>query len=210
MKSCYCWLAGLLLLLGVCAGCGKKSAPAQTRNLPAYVFTDQKVWWMPQKPSPEFLRAAKVIKKPLFDDPGKLVSLQEKAGNERFRQILVPAWELFGTLSDAQIKHLLNLPHTRKRDDSQLRLPYRKMTTKQQAALRHYFDVYNATFKGHGDTEWPEDALVALYKCGAREDLSNLVVAYKIRGSGRLAMYMYVIQRDGKLLFAGPLGLGDV
>jgi hypothetical protein len=137
---------------------------------------------------------------PITDEP----ELAGRALSIRFNRALVPAWELFGSLTDGQIERF------RSRRD--LRIQVKNLTDKQRAALYRFFDVWRREFKGVSSvtTEFSEDWLVDLYKLGAREDLSNVEVQFLVRGRGRAAMFLRSRQPDGSLGPPCPIGLGDM
>jgi hypothetical protein len=161
--------------------------------------------WAPKNPSPEFLRAARVFKtwvneSPISDEP----ELAGRALQIRFRHTLVPAWEFFGSLTDEQIERF--------RATRDLRIQVKDLTDKRRAALYRFFDVWRQEFKGVSspNTDFSEDWLVDLYKLGAKEDLSNVEIQFRVRGSGRVAMILRSRQPDGSLGPPCPIGLGDM
>lgn len=194
------WWIVVVLLVGM--GCARQPKPA-TRA--PQVAAAPLPWWAPKEPSPEFLRAARVIRAwPEEVAPGDFVA---RSFAERYRRTLPAAWEVFGRLSDQQIARLLR---TR-----EIHLAYRDLTKEQRAALLHCFEVYRKTFEG---VTLPEseggddtDPLVVLYKHGAKEDLSNVDVAFFIRRASKtLVMDVRPRLADGTLGLHGPMGLGLV
>jgi hypothetical protein len=169
---------------------------------PADVFLPA---WAPENPSPEFLRAARVIEpqpeefRPTADES----ELTRLALQQRYRRTLVPAWELFGTLSDHQIDQLI---HAKSID-----LRYVDLTEKQRSTLLRYFDAHRDAFAGLSAEEhgYGEDPLVELYKAGAAEGLSNVEIEFATRrASGIVVMWVWVRQADGTRALAFPVGLG--
>ena len=186
-----------------CCGCGKarqagEAAPART-SVP---LPD----WAPKNPSPEFMRAARVLKPmPMeFAEERTQGDLARKALAARYHSTLPAAWEFFGTLSDQEIERL--------RASKELRIPFRSLSDRQRTALLRYFDVWRQTFKGLPPTEaeYGEDYLVELYKFGAEEDLSNVEITFLLRASGIVAMILRVRRADGSLSPRLPAGLGQM
>jgi hypothetical protein len=152
--------------------------------------------------SPEYRRAASLLK-PLPPELGSEQAqsdLAEQAFNVRYHRTIDAAWEFFGSLSDEQIERL--------QTTKELRIPVPSLTEKQRAALFHYFDVWRETMKGlpADETSFSEDWLVALYKFGAKQDLSNVEVRFLVRASGIVAMMLRVQLPDGS--FSPPLAAG--
>jgi hypothetical protein len=200
------WLIAVLLIaVFPPAGCGRGTARTTTSKATKAAANIPLPEWAPKNPSPEFLRAARVIKtwmneSPITDEP-------EAAGRAiqiHFQRALVPAWEFFGTLTDAQIEHF--------RSTKDLRIGVKDLSEKQRAALYRFFDVWRKGFKGvsMANTGFGEDWLVDLYKSGAKEDLSNVQIEFLIRGSGRVAMMLRARLADGTLGPRCPVGLGDM
>ncbi len=166
--------------------------------------------WAPQHPSKEFLRAARILREmgtdvpPLPDTPQPQEDLAGKAFSTHYHRTLVPTWELFGTLGDKQVARFLST--------KQIRLPVKSFTKKQRDLLDRYFEVWRQEMKGlpERENEWSRDWLVALYKEGAREDLSNVLLTFQVRSRGRVAMILYVTQPGGKLSHPFPAGIADV
>ena len=118
------------VLCALVSGCGRKAPqpavrPAQTASVPLPE-------WAPKNPSPEFLRAAKVLR-PLPDEliaPGK--SGPEKQRSLRYYAMTAPwAYELFGTLSDKQIQKFMA--------SGEIRIPIKELTAERRRALDRYF-----------------------------------------------------------------------
>jgi len=149
--------------------------------------------WAPKNPSPEFLRAAKVLEPdlPEFFYSRDKDDLAVKASWARYSRTLPAAWELFGTLSDEQIEAFLTV--------REVRIPVKDLSHKQRAMLNHYFEVWRKVFKGVSaiNTEFGDDWLVGLYKLGANEDLSNVLLVYRNQASGIAAMMLRVPNPGG-------------
>jgi len=127
--------------------------------------------WAPENPSPNFLRAARVLK-PIPQEDNMRSNMTRgptAAVQARIRSILFPAaYEFFGTLSDDQIEAFLVR--------SELTVPIRSLTDAQLNALDAWFDAYQQAHEG-GPPE-SEDCRVVLYKLGASEDLTNVRVGF--------------------------------
>jgi hypothetical protein len=151
------------------AGCGKSQrtggAPGATR---AGVPLPE---WAPKNPSPEFLRAAKVLK-PQPDELQPSGAPPEIAAMaSRIRSTYPAAYEFFGTLTDKQVGRF--------RATREIRIRAKMLTTIQRAALDRWFEGYRRAMTGAaGNLPVPEDYRVALYKEGATEDLSNVDVGF--------------------------------
>lgn len=171
-------------------GCGRKAEKARSGTVPPGVLLPD---WAPKNPSPEFLRAAKTLK-PLPEEllqgmAGK--SAEGKALFERYRKTFVAGYECFGTLSDGQL--------TRFRSAKQVRIPAKSLTSRQRAALDRWFETWRTAMKG-GPPEF-EGYLVALYKIGAKEDLSNVDAGFDAGAKRGHVVHIsfWVTGPDGKL-----------
>jgi hypothetical protein len=149
--------------------------------------------WAPKDPSPEFLRAARVIEPDLPEFYRRAQAsddLMERAYWTRLREVLPPAWELFGTLTDAQITRFLA--------GEELRLPIADLSSRQHALLQRYLQVWRSSMKGVGGKAVGEnvaDPLVELYRLGAAKDLSNVSLLYMNQASGIVSMKLRVDSR---------------
>ncbi len=193
-------VAGLIALC-CAAGCARHtSAPKPVAKPVAATKTAARLpTWAPKSPSPEFLRACKVLK-PLPEE--MLLEFAAKNGGdaallERFRRVMPASYELFGALDDRQIEHL--------RTTREVRIPVKSMTAKQHAALDHWFETWRAAMKGAGPGL--DDWLPSIYKMGGKEDLSNVDVGFtavKLEGGRIVAghivqVYFWVRQPGGKV-----------
>jgi hypothetical protein len=170
MKLAWCVVAIVAVVAAVASlGCGKgekqkTSATTATGDVPLPE-------WAPENPSPEFLRAARVLKPVPQEDnmtsnmtPGPTAAVQA-----HIRSILFPAaYEFFGTLSDDEIGAFLAR--------RELTVPVRSLTDAQLQALDAWFDAYQQAHEG-GPPE-SRDCRVVLYKLGASEDLANVRVGF--------------------------------
>jgi hypothetical protein len=152
--------------------------------------------WAPKNPSPEFLRAAKVLK------PEPLESLKQAGRPDaenaaRIRGMIIKwrsAWDFFGTLSDAQIARFLRAK------PKYLTIPVKQLTKKQRAALDRFFEAWREFRKGHLEDA---DCLLMLYKEGAKRDLSNVRVGFdagRYKGGGHFVhLCFYLMNREGDI-----------
>ena len=150
--------------------------------------------WAPKDPSPEFLRAAKVLK-PIPIELERQVVKSAPEGEAllaRLRQTYPSAWEFFGTLDDRKIEGF--------RETKEIRIPAKLLTQKQRTGFDHWLECWRAAMKG-GPPEF-QDYLILLYKMGAKDDLSNVDVGFtaKTAGGGHLVhIYFWVKAPDGKV-----------
>ena len=202
------WRAALIIGIGIAVavtgfGCAKTKQPAEATSAKTSVPLPK---WAPENPSPEFLRAARVLKPwPSDSRPaGNQSELARRALDARYARTLPAAWELFGSLSDEQIERFLETQH--------IRLRVRDLSKKQRAALDRYFDIWRKAIKElpPQEEEYGEDWLVALYKFGAKEDLSNVEMEFVVRANRRVVMFMRVRKPDGSLSVPLPAGLGRI
>ena len=185
----------LALAVAAMAGCGRQAAEAPESGAETRVTDVPLPEWAPENPSPEFLRAARVLK-PL---PPEMLggAAQGEAALEamlaRYTRSFAAAYEFFGTLSDEQIERFLST--------KVIRLPVRSLTSAQRAALDNWFDVFRQAMEG-GPPELA-DYLVVLYKEGAAEDLSNVEVGFNAgedMGGGHFVhIHFWVRRPDGSV-----------
>jgi len=204
-KSLFSVLVPVCLVLFLASGCGRRAAQTASGSPDGQAAGAPLAEWAPKNPSPEFLRAARVLK-PMAEQPGDADEgdLARKSFGALYKRTLVPAWEFFGTLSDEQIERFLAT--------QDLQLQVKDLSEKQRAALYRYFDVWREQMKGLAERpeEWGQDWLVDLYKFGANEDLSNVQIEFLVRGGHRVAMILRVRQPDGSLGPPCPAGIGDI
>jgi hypothetical protein len=161
--------AVITLSLALAAGCARRGAEQPSEPEPTQTTDVLVPEWAPENPSPEFLRAAKVLK------PYPLEELLRGSNAETITQaeveLQVRVWpagyEFFGTLSDEQVERFLS------GKDKEILIPVKTLTSKQRAALNRYFEASRQAMK---------DRIVELYKSGAKEDLSNVDAGFKLRG----------------------------
>ena len=183
------------------SGCGRRvpKAPATPAAAPIAA-------WAPRNPSPAFLRAAKVLK-PLPEE------VQQSS------ELLPALFELFGTLTDDQIKTFLQrkqakiplkgasestLSLFREKygakeageelvyDMHEVSVPYRSLTAAQREAFDKAEAALLTAMKSEGDND---DLLVHLYKIGAKEDLSNVDVGFS--AIGHEVQYHITVRKGG-------------
>jgi hypothetical protein len=160
-----------IMLAAVCAigGCGRKPKPTPP-IAPKTAVSIPLPDWAPKNPSPEFMRAWKVLKPSPPDafnefaksDPAKF------ALAKRTSRTWAAAYEFFGTLADEQMRRFLSA--------REIRMPVKSLTVKQRAALDNWFETWRKVMKDNGSV--PDDLLVLLFKMGARQDLSNVDVGF--------------------------------
>jgi len=174
-------LIPVLLLVASCAGCTSSSS------------------WAPKNPSPEFRRAARQLQEnpprgAEIGDPGPVTAFD--AGKPQF---MPPAWELFGTLSDEQIKEL--------KQKQSVVLPYPQMTDKQKSLFNDLVINWEKAMSADKSAS-PSDLRQELIKLGASENFANVEVAFMGRASRRVALVLQVRQVDGNPSEPLPMGLG--
>jgi hypothetical protein len=148
--------------------------------------------WAPKHPSQEFLHAAKVLK-----------PIPEEA--QPYLPMYLPTWELFGSLTDQQVKQFLTRrqvsvslgevrPSVKKYiiekehgkpvgdklvwDTREIWVRAKSFSPRQRALFDFLVNAWREEHKGAPE----EDLLVLLYKWGAKRDLSNAGIAFSIQG----------------------------
>ncbi|UCC67671.1 MAG: hypothetical protein JSV79_11200 [Armatimonadota bacterium] len=196
-KGFACIILTAVVTLSPALGCGRRAshtrAPASpVEEGPSIPLPE----WAPENPSPEFLRAARVLK-PWPEERPAEEDLAQRAVEERYRLTLPVAWELFGALTDAQMERFLST--------KEIRLPVKSLSEKQRLTLDRWFDAWRDAMQGEG--QYP-DWLVVLYKTGAREDLSNVDVGFDSAGR-RVHICFWVSLPNGDSLRLGN-GIADI
>jgi len=191
MRSAYRTTAVLALAAALFStGCGHRapqeppvSAPAQKSDMPLPE-------WAPKNPSPEFLRAARVLKPLPQENLARLASRHPEvaAHMTHYNRVLVPTYELFGTLTDQQVQQF--------RSTHEVRIPTRSLTESQRLALSTWFETWRKEMKGE---EITSDFLVELYRYGAKQDLSNLDIGFEIQGNHYVHIKFWVRLGGGKV-----------
>ena len=175
-------------------GCAKATKPPTSTPAakPSVPLPD----WAPKNPSPEFLRAAKVLKpmpaEMLTPEGGMSASVKSgmsAALGERLQRVLFPvSYEFFGTLSDAQIARL--------RSTKYVQFPISSLSPTQRKVFTKWLGALNAAVRSTS----PEDAdfEVTLYKLGAARDLSNVDTGFGMQGR-IVGVYFWIRPPDGKV-----------
>jgi len=153
--------------------------------------------WAPENPSPEFLRAAKVLKPMPEESFNSPEDRAEAVTWLRYQQTLAAGFEFFGTLTDEQVERFLSA--------REIRLPVRSLTEKQGLALDQWLDAWRDAMRGEGPHP---DWLVLMYKAGAREDLSNVHVGFDCPGH-RVHIRFWITLPNGEVLGLGN-GIADI
>jgi hypothetical protein len=183
-------VAAVVLALAIC-GCGHRAQPA-AKAKPAQATQTLLPEWAPKSPSPEFLRAARVLKAlPLSTVRFPGATEAQNAAEARAGTIEWPAaYEFFGTLTDTQMQRFLTSEPDWKeaiatrRSEAEPRkgwkrvlIPMKSLTPPQRRA----FDKWAAAWGRGREATHPDSAdyLVLLYKAGATKDLSNVRIGFK-------------------------------
>jgi hypothetical protein len=157
-----------LLLPLSAAGCAHHAPAPKTR--PAAKESVPLPDWAPKNPSPEFLRAARVLKPipaDMMQNAGEAMQVPA-AVLKRYERWWPAGWELFGTFSDAQIEQVLKTKF--------LRVHVRNLTPRQRKAFEAFMDAIDSALAVASRPEYR----VSLYKFGAKKDLSNVDVGFDI------------------------------
>jgi len=162
----------LLLAVLVFAGCARENLPV----------------WAPQKPSPEFRRAAKMLKEPPSTTSEDAV---EKAFESGRSQYLPPAWELFGTLEDRQIAEL--------KQKRELLLAYKKMSGKQRNMLERLLFGWETADK---------ELRRKVQRIKPAPNFSNVELVFAVHSGERVVILMQARQPDGSIIAPLTLGIG--
>jgi len=182
----------------ICLGCGPRAAQKPIAGPTPPKAEVPLPEWAPKNPSPEFLRAARVLK-PLPEELLRGAARGDaaaKARMEAYRRTFPAAYEFFGTFSDEQVQRFLST--------KQLTVPVKSLRKSQRAALDNWFDTFRKANQGTAPVEMRElgDYLIILYKQGAKRDLSNVDVGFnaKTMGAGHIVhIYFRVIGPDGSV-----------
>jgi hypothetical protein len=163
--------------------------------------------WTPEDPSPEFLRAAKVLN-----------PLPEEAGGSGF-PLTIAFYEMFGALTDEQIATFLERKQAEVPADAtddtralfketygasevggelvysrnKVSVPLKSLTPAQRKAFEKVQAVWSEALKA----EDKEDLLVKLYKIGAKEDLSNVDASFRAAGH-RVSLKLTVMSQTSE------------
>jgi hypothetical protein len=156
--------------------------------------------WVPEEPSPEYVRAARVLKPMPVDGFGDGDHLARAAEYETLHREIIPrVWEFFGSLSDEQIDGF--------RIEGDIIISVREMSPAQRAAMDRIIQSFERCIWQGRDS----DLQVSLYKMGAREDFTNVDFGFghtsRDRGS-RAVLFLYCIRlADGRSIGSaiGPI-----
>ena len=193
MKPLHRWWCVFALVLLAVVGCAAKAQHSTGPRNGAR--QDQLPSWAPQKPSPEFLHAAKLL---------KAIPSEAQPHSPEY----VPCWELFGSLTDKQIAEFTTWKYESRTTSRTPKLLLDTMTKIGQAAVegdrvvlakrwvcvpirsfsprqRQLLDQYTAVCKGAGK----RDLLADLYHAGAKQDLSNVELYF--HGVGHLIVLSF-------------------
>jgi hypothetical protein len=187
IRLCFSVLIGMSPLLA--AGCGQRARQTTPGQLVTATAGVPLHGWAPKNPSPDFLRAAKVLKPMPSEKVGGFVGAAQAA---RLVRTYPAAWEFFGTLTDEQIHHFLtsrpvSMPGEESQASTRVLIPVKSLAPRQRAALDKYFDEWRRAMSGTYRADDPRafgfaDRLVALYRFGAKEDLSNVDAGFNVAG----------------------------
>jgi hypothetical protein len=164
------------------AGCGQRTAhkpPASAFPRRAQVPLPE---WAPKNPSPEFLRAAKVLK-PLPLEMLKSLGGQRQVPDlalKRYVGIWPAAYEFFGTLTDDQIERF--------RTTRRIRIRVGDLTKEQRKAFDRFITARDRALEG--------DLLVSFYKAGATKDLSNVEVGFLDEGGHIVSVRWWILNQQ--------------
>ena len=171
------------------AGCGRKSPPQQSKPA-AQKSAVPLPEWAPKNPSPEFLRAAKALRPVPVEE-----YLRGAHGDKAVEAMLLkslrfwPAtYEFFGTLTDEQIEKF--------GAEKEIRIRPKDLTERQRAAMDAWFAAFRQAMKGSDPAL--SDYQILLYTMGAKEDLSNVRVGFKVDGGHMVQIYFWVTPPGGK------------
>ena len=166
--------------------------------------------WAPKNPSPEFLRAAKVLK------PLPLES------NRAIGSLGVPVWECFGALTDQQMKDFMKIRQEKQKTDGMTQQTISYMKKNYGATERNGYIVYNKREISvpvktmYGIQRKACDSIVEsckadLYKLGAAQDLSNVDLNLEFYANGCHEMrvsFRAIIRPSPTEFVSTSLGLG--
>jgi hypothetical protein len=189
-------------LLAVPPGCGRRAAPPAPKAKPAAKQSVPLPSWAPKNPSKEFLRAARMLK-----------PVPEEA--QAYLPVYLPAWELFGSLTDEQVKEFLTRKQTSEPVATMEKSEVDSLKSREQAQQvggklvwyyqfvivkvpsfsprqRAIFDSLRKAWQEAYRGKPHEDLLVMLYKMGAKEDLSNVAISFNVSGGHAVGLCIMV------------------
>jgi RNA polymerase sigma factor (sigma-70 family) len=127
--------------------------------------------WPPKNPSPEFAKAAKLLKPmpPELLERLQRMSPPAMAGvMKRYSDTFPAAYEFFGSLPDERLDRFVST--------GEVRMPVMELDLPQRAALEKWFDAFRKAMRG-GPPEL-QDYKLMLSRMGAAQDLSNVDVGF--------------------------------
>jgi hypothetical protein len=181
--------SGLAIALTIIGCGGKRNAESTAAPPPDVVLPG----WAPEDPSPELLRAARVLK-PMPAESGPPANLPQEAFRAltAFKQKTDPlCWELFGSLPDEVIERFLAS------EKVEMRVP--GLTQKQRGALEAVLTSFE-DLRLQGEEM---DLRLVLYRDGAREDLSNVNIGFKVMGDGVVCFFAKVRGHEEEHTYGG-------
>jgi len=189
-------LIPVVLMLLVASGCGQRTVQEKPADKPPQTAAVPLPEWAPANPSPEFLRAARVLRAAPMDAVGRgdMPEQSWRALLEYMRRVNARLWELFGSLSDAQIESFL--------EAQRIAIAVRDLTPGQMAALDAVLDANRGNEMDISGVTLP-DFRTLLYKMDAAEDLSNVTIGFTIEGANTLSFNARVAGRTDPLQWTG-------
>jgi RNA polymerase sigma factor (sigma-70 family) len=127
--------------------------------------------WPPKNPSPEFVRAERLLKPMPPELLERLVRMSPPAMAKvlkRYSDMFPAAYEFFGSLPDERLDRFVST--------GEVRMPVTELDLPQRAALEKWFDAVRQMARG-GPPDWRDYKLV-LSRMGAAQDLSNVDVGF--------------------------------
>jgi hypothetical protein len=126
------------------------------------------------------MRAARVLRGVPMDAVGRgdMPEQSWRALLEYMKRVSPTLWQLFGSLSDAQIESFLAA--------KRISIPVRDLTPAQAAALAAVLDANKDNETEISGVHLP-DFRTLLYKMRAAQDLSNVTIGFTIEGANTLS-----------------------
>jgi hypothetical protein len=183
-------------LLLLAPGCGRRATQEQPTEKPTETVNVPLPEWAPENPSPEFLRAARVLRGVPMDVVGRgdVPEQSWRAMLEYMKRINPTLWQLFGSLSDAQIESFLAA--------KRIAVAVRDLTPGQVTALDAVLEANKGNEMEISGVTLP-DFRTLLHKMGAAEDLSNVTVGFTIEGANTLSFNARVAGNTDPLVWTG-------
>jgi len=174
------WLVAVVIVVLAVSGCGRRDKQASGRKATGASASVPLPEWAPKNPSPEFMRAARVLRGVPMDAVGRgdMPEQSWRALLEYMKRVSPTLWQLFGSLSDAQIESFLAA--------KRISIPVRDLTPAQAAALAAVLDANKDNETEISGVHLP-DFRTLLYKMRAAQDLSNVTIGFTIEGANTLS-----------------------